>query len=452
MDKLIEVKVPDIGDFADVEIVEVLISEGDHVDVEAPLIMLESDKASIEVPSSATGVVKQVNVKVGGRVSQGDIVILLEPSAAINGDTNPSTPTPAKTPSAPEPSKSATKETESDEEGGPAPAETRASQAAHHVVPPTGAPGIDINEEDFAKAHASPSVRRFARELGANLVRIRGNGRKGRVTRQDVVAYVKAALAQTSAPGASAGSNLGIPAMPEIDFSKFGEIETTPLSRIQKISGPVLHRAWLNVPHVTHHDEADITELDKFRKDVDKKAKEEGYRITLLSFLIKAVVTNLQDLPSFNSSLSSDGQSLILKKYYNVGVAVDTPNGLVVPVVKDVNKKGIVDISKDLAVLSKKARDGKLGPKELQGGTFSISSLGGIGGTSFTPIVFAPEVAILGVSRSRMTPVWNGESFVPRLMLPLSLSYDHRVIDGAAAARFVARLGQLLDDARRMLL
>lgn len=441
MANLVEVKVPDIGDFSDVEIVEVLVSEGDQIQVETALITLESDKASIEVPSTTAGVVRKVLVEVGGRVSEGDVVVAVEPTAAGAPASAPSSAASASSsaaaaPAAPPAPAAPTPKAE------PSPAPTKERRA-----PPP------IDEGAFAEAYASPSVRRFARELGANLGRIHGTGRKGRILRDDVVEYVKTVLARpTSQTGMTEGTGGGIPAMPEIDFSKFGDIETVNLSRIKKISGPVLHRAWLNVPHVTHNDLADITELDAFRKEVDNQAKAEGYRITLLSFIMKAVTVVLREMPEFNSSLSADGQSLILKKYFNIGVAVDTPQGLVVPVVKEVDKLGIGDISKSLGELSKKARDGKLGPKDIQGGTFSISSLGGIGGTSFTPIVNAPEVSILGVTRSKMEPLWNGSEFEARLMLPLSLSYDHRVIDGAAAARFVARLGQLLTDARRMLL
>ncbi|MEL7239863.1 MAG: 2-oxo acid dehydrogenase subunit E2, partial [Planctomycetota bacterium] len=329
----------------------------------------------------------------------------------------------------------------------------RPAPAADTMPPPaTKGPGQlnPVDEASFKAAHASPSVRAFARELGADLGKISGTGRKGRVMREDVIAFVKGILSKPA--GASVEGGMGIPPIPEVDFSKFGPTETVALSRIKKISGPVLHRAWLNIPHVTHHDEADITELDAFRKALDTKAKKEGYRVTLLSFIMKAVAVALKAHPQFNASLAPDQAHLILKKYFNIGVAVDTPNGLIVPVVKDVDKKGIVDLSKELGDTSARARDGKLGPNDLRGGCFSISSLGGIGGTAFTPIVFAPEVAILGVTRSKMKPEWNGEAFVPRLMLPLSVSYDHRVIDGAAAARFTRFLAELLSDARRMLL
>lgn len=441
MTNKVEVKVPDIGDFTDVEVVEVLVSAGDEIEAEASLITLETDKASMEVPSSAAGRVEKVLVLAGDRVSEGTPVVILEVGAT------------AQKAAAPSPSAPPAEEAPDDE---PAPDHVEAEpqpgavEAAHQSHRPSPAAQPAFDEASFSKAHASPAVRKFARELGADLGRIHGSGRKGRITRADVVEYVKNIVSRPAAQHAAAGS--GIPAMPEVDFSKFGDVETVALSRIKKISGPVLHRAWLNVPHVTHHDEADITELDAFRKEVDGQAKQEGYRITLLSFLIKALTISLKEMPDFNASLSADGQSLILKKYFNIGVAVDTPNGLVVPNVKDADQLGIIEISKRLGDLSKKARDGKLSPKEIQGGTFSISSLGGIGGTGFSPIVNAPEVAILGVTRSSMKPVWDGSSFVPRLMLPMSLSYDHRVIDGAAAARFMVRLVRLLTDARRMLM
>ena len=462
----IEVKVPDIGDFDDVEIVEVLIAQGDQVELETPLVTLESDKASMEVPSSAAGRVEEVLVKAGDRVSEGTALVRLTPGAAAEApkDEPPKTealktPAPERATSAQD--EAATATSEPDARAAPTtdgteelpPSTTEAARQTHRPVsgaPVAAAPAARVDEAEFARAHASPAVRKFARELGADLGRIHGTGRKGRITRDDVVEYVKNIVRRPASQTGTSGT--GIPPIPTIDFSEFGEIETVALSRIKKISGPVLHRAWVNVPHVTHHDEADITELDAFRKEVDTQAKAEGYRITLLSFLMKACAKVLREMPEFNASLSSDGQSLILKKYLNIGVAVDTPNGLVVPVVKGVDTLGIADLSKQLGALSKKARDGKLGPKDIQGGCFSISSLGGIGGTGFTPIVNAPEVAILGVTRSKTAPVWNGEAFLPRLMLPLSLSYDHRVVDGAAAARFTTRLVHLLSDARRMLL
>lgn len=446
MAREIEVKVPDIGDFSDVEIVEVLVAEGDEIEVETPLITLESDKASIEVPSSTAGTIKKLLVSTGDRVSEGDGVVLVEArEGASAGDDAPKPPDPAK-PSEPSP--------DDDEDTEPEPGGHEAARQTHRQAEPPPreppSPRAPVDEEGFSKAHASPAVRKLARELGADLGRIHGSGRKGRILREDVVEYVKNIVSRPAAQHAATGS--GIPPIPEIDFSQFGEVETVALSRIKKISGPVLHRAWVNVPHVTHHEDADITELDAFRKQVDTEAKKEGYRVTLLSFLMKAAARVLAEMPEFNASLSSDGQSLILKKYFNIGVAVDTPNGLVVPVIRDVDRLGIIELSKRLGEMSSKAREGKLGPKDIQGGCFSISSLGGIGGTGFTPIVNAPEVAILGVTRSRMQPVWDGSQFVPRLVLPLSLSYDHRVIDGAAAARFQVRLSDLLSDARKMLL
>ena len=444
MANLVEVKVPDIGDFADVEIIEVLVAAGDQVNEEDPLITLETDKATMEVPSSHSGIVKELQVSVGDRVSEGTVVLKIEageaappveppsPAGVQESDTQPPAPPPVKEDDTP-----------------------RAAPPAAAPAAVSGAPGqgpAPVDEAAFAKAHASPSVRAFARELGADLGRVTGSGSKGRIVRDDVIAFVKGVLgAPGAAAAAPAAGGMGIPPIPEVDFSKFGETETVELSRIKKLSGPHLHRSWLNVPHVTHQDEADITELDAYRKVVDGEAKQEGYRITLLAFLMKVCAAALKDHPEVNSSLTPDGTQLVLKRYYNIGIAVDTPGGLVVPVFRDVDRKGVVDLAKEMGEVSAKARDGKLGPNDLQGGTFTISSLGGIGGTAFTPIVNAPEVAILGVTRSKMAPVWNGTEFAPRLMLPLSLSYDHRVIDGAAAARFVAQLCRLLGDIRRLL-
>ena len=441
MSNIIEVKVPDIGDFQDVEVIDVLVKVGDQVNAEDPLITLESDKASMDVPSSHSGVVAFIMVRVGDRVSEGTSIVQVEASEAAvpeppspDGHQEQEVAPPKPTP----PRRSA-------DSPRPAPA-ADAAPVRGAVVPGQLKP---VDEASFASAHASPSVRAFARELGADLGKIKGTGRKGRILRDDVLAFVKGVL---SAPAAATPGGTGIPPIPPVDFSKFGPTETVELSRIQKISGPVLHRAWVNVPHVTQHDEADVTDLDAFRKTLDTAAKKEGYRVTLLSFIMKAVAVALKAHPTFNASLAPDQEHLILKKYFHIGVAVDTPNGLIVPVIRDVDKKGIVELSKELGDTSARARDGKLGPNDLRGGCFSISSLGGIGGTAFTPIVFAPEVAILGVSRSKMKPEWNGEAFVPRLMLPLSVSYDHRVIDGAAAARFTRFLAELLADARRMLL
>ncbi|ABI55625.1 dihydrolipoyllysine-residue acetyltransferase [Alkalilimnicola ehrlichii MLHE-1] len=450
----VQVKVPDIGDFAEVDVIEVLVSPGDTVEQEQSLITLESDKASMEVPSSHAGVVKEVKVKVGDKVSEGDTVAVLESQGAGGGAT------------ASAPAKEAGEAAKPSQE----PAETYAADSQREAAapesykanaylltdsrPPQAPPPID--REAHRRAHASPAVRRFARELGVDLGQLqgRGSGRKGRILKEDVQAYVKQALAGGGAAAAPAGQagGAGIPPIPEVDFSKFGEVERQPLSRIQKLSGPHLQRSWLNVPHVTQFDEADITELEAFRKSMKTEAEKAGVKLTPLAFMVKASAAALRAFPRFNSSLAPAGDELILKKYVNIGVAVDTPNGLVVPVIRDADRKSVYQIAEDLGTLSAKARDGKLGPSDMQGGCFTISSLGGIGGTAFTPIVNAPEVAILGVSRSSMKPVWNGSEFEPRLMLPLSLSYDHRVIDGAAGARFTAWLAQALGDIRRLLL
>jgi pyruvate dehydrogenase E2 component (dihydrolipoamide acetyltransferase) len=428
MAELQEVKVPDIGDFKGVEIIEVQVAPGDEIHEEDPLITLESDKASMEVPAPLTGKVKEVRVKTGDRVSEGDLILLMEAGEA-KSPVQPPSPEGVQ---------------ESDAEPIEAPKEEARPSAA--APPPAKADG---EAKDFAGVHASPSVRRLARELGIDLTEIKGSGEKGRITKDDV----KARLAGAAGPAAAApAAGAGIPEIPPVDFAKFGEIETVPLSRIKKISGPHLHRAWLNVPQVTQQDEADITELEAYRKELDAAAKEQGYRVTLLAFLIKAAVSALKKFPDVNASLAPDKENLILKKYVHTGIAVDTPGGLVVPVLRDVDKKGVDQLSRELAELSKKARDGKLSSAELQGASFTISSLGGIGGTGFTPLVNAPEVAILGVVRARMAPVWDGSAFVPRLMLPVALSYDHRVIDGALAARFTRHLCHVLEDVRRLVL
>ncbi|TCL10012.1 pyruvate dehydrogenase E2 component (dihydrolipoamide acetyltransferase) [Shimia isoporae] len=414
----IEVKVPDIGDFADVPVVSVLVSVGDAVSEEDPLIEVESDKATMEVPSPATGKVVEIKVSEGDAVSEGTLILMLEAASGAKE----AAPT-AKTESAPAPASAPTP-------AAPAPAA--------------------VTDAGFGKAHASPSVRAFARQLDVDLAKVNGSGRKGRILREDVTAFLKSTTATAPASGASHGG-MGIPPIPAVDFSKFGPVEDVEMPRIKKISGPALHRSWLNIPHVTHNDEADITDLDKYRKEMDTMAKEDGYRVTLLSFVIKASVSALKQHWEVNSSIHPDGDKLIKKDYYNIGFAADTPNGLVVPVIKDADRKGIVEISKDLMELSGKARAGELKGPDMQGATFTISSLGGIGGTSFTPIVNAPEVAILGLTRSKMAPVWNGEEFVPRLMQPLSLSYDHRAIDGALAARFCVTLKTLLGDMRKLM-
>jgi pyruvate dehydrogenase E2 component (dihydrolipoyllysine-residue acetyltransferase) len=439
-----EVKVPDIGDFNDVPVIEVHVKPGDAVNTDDPLITLESDKATMDVPSPAAGAVADVLVKVGDQVSEGTPILMLQPgdgamtappSLVEQQEPAPDAASVTPPPTAPAPT-------------GTAPAPAAPAPAAEAAVPPTGP---TAEAPDLAGVHAGPSVRRMARELDIDLGAITGTGPKGRITKEDLLGFLRGP-AQAAAPAAAPAAGAGIPEIPAQDFSKFGPVETKPLARIKRISGPFLHRSWLNVPHVTHNDEADITDLDKYRKELDTAAKADGYRVTLLAFLVKACVSALKQFPDFNSSLSPEKDSLILKKFYNIGIAVDTPEGLVVPVVKDADSKGITELSKEFGEISKKARDGKLSPNDLQGGTFTISSLGGIGGTSFTPIVNAPEVAILGVVRSKMSPVWNGSEFVPRMMLPMSLSYDHRVIDGAAAARFTRQLCYLLEDDRRLIL
>lgn len=425
----IEVKIPDIGDFTDIPIIEVFVKEGDTIGPDDPLVSLESDKATMDVPSPSAGVVEKLLIKIGDRVSEGSPILLLKGEGAVVGGAAPADAA-AVAPL---------------QEPAPAPPAAPAS-----APPPAAAPASNI--PDFSNVHASPAVRRIARELGVDLNAVKGTGDKGRITKEDV----KGHLTRSAAPAAGAGGavmasgGMGIPEIPAVDFSKFGPIETKPLARIKKISGPHLHRSWLNVPLVTHTDESDITETDKYRKELDTAGKDKGYRVTLLAFLIKAAVSSLRAHPEFNASLSPEKDALILKKYYNIGVAVDTPDGLVVPVIKDADRKGIIEISQDLGAISKKARDGKLGAADMQGATFSISSLGGIGGTSFTPLVNAPEVAILGVPRSKMAPVWNGTEFVPRLILPLAVSYDHRVIDGALGARFTRHLAHVLEDVRRL--
>lgn len=427
---LIDVKVPDIGDYKNVPVIEILVKPGDTVKADAPLVTLESDKATMEVPAPRAGRVAEVLVKIGDKVSEGTPIVMLEDTASGTG-ASPA----ASAPSAPAKTAEA-----------PAPAEKPKPPSDDVDVKPSGKRSIPA-PIDFGGVHASPSVRRVARDLDIDLTKITGTGEKGRVTKDDV----KRALGGNAA-GASTGSGSGIPEIPAQDFSKFGPIEEKPLSRLKKLSGPHLHRAWLNIPHVTHTDEADITELEDYRKSLDKAAKDKGYRVTLLSFLMKASVACLKEFPEFNASLSPAKDALIYKKYYNIGVAVDTPDGLVVPVIKDVNAKGIIELSKELGEVSAKMRDGKISPTDISGATFSISSLGGIGGTNFTPIVNAPELAILGVVRSTMKPVWNGKDFEPRLMLPLCVSYDHRIIDGALAARFTRRLADILGDVRQLVL
>jgi pyruvate dehydrogenase E2 component (dihydrolipoamide acetyltransferase) len=427
------VTVPDIGNYDHVPVIEVFVKDGDRVEKDAPLLTLESDKATMDVPAPEAGVVRGLKVKVGDKLSKGDAVCTLE---TAGGGTAPQEKPAAARPEAKQAEEPQAREQEAPGTLGQAPQAPPAS-----ALPAPVQPGDPI-------PYASPAIRKFARELGVNLAQVKGSGPRGRITRDDVQGFVKRSLS-APAPVAPAASGSGIPPIPAVDFSQFGPVQTKPLARIRKLSAAHLHRAWLNIPHVTQTDEADITELEAFRKS---QGEESGTKLTLLPFIMKAVAKAIQAYPEFGASLSPDGESLILKQYLHIGFAADTPNGLVVPVVRDVDKKGIVALAQETAELAKKARDGKLKPEEMKGGCFSISSLGGIGGSHFTPIVNAPEVGILGVSRGVMKPVWDGKAFQPRLMVPLSLSYDHRVIDGAYAARFIVLLVKLLQDLRRLAL
>lgn len=471
MSNTIEVKVPDIGDFDNVPVIELLVAEGDSVNEEDGLITLESDKATMEVPSPAAGVIRELRVKLDDTVSEGDVVAVLETegqaeskeedgASAEASEEAESSEEAGETGDEPTPPDGDADDHSSDDESDgedsgdaddpevdapaqgdqPAPSEERASGPA--AVDPSKVP------------YASPAVRKFARELGVDLTGVAGTADKGRITKDDVKAHVKKTMEDGGPRSAPAAGGLGFdfPELPDIDFSRYGEIEKKELSRIQKKSAAYLHRNWVGIPHVTQHDEADITDMEAFRQANIEDAKAQGFKLTPLVFLIKAMVASLKRFPRFNSSLDRDGGSLILKKYFNIGVAVDTPDGLVVPVLRNCERKGIMELGAELAEISQKAREGKLKPQDIQGGCISISSLGGIGGTAFTPIINAPEVAILGVSRSRMKPYWNGSEFQPRLMLPLSLSYDHRVIDGADAARFTRFLASRLEDLRRLTL
>ena len=423
-----DIYVPDIGDFSEVEIIEILVAPGDTIQAEDSLVSVESDKAAMEIPAPEAGVVKEIKVQLGDKISEGSLLLTIEP---LVGESKV------------EPAKVEELKAEVSEIVPTPKSVTPAPSAAPAKLSPTS----KINEEKFAKAYASPSIRKFARELGVDLGQVDGSGRKGRITKDDVKNFVKRVLSQ---PATSGG--FGVAPLPEIDFSQWGDVETKSLTKINKLTGQFLHRNWVTVPHVTQFDEADITDLEDFRKSMVAEYKDQGVKITMLVFLMKAVVSALKKYPRFNSSLDATGENLIFKKYYNVGIAVDTPDGLVVPVVQNVDRKSLVEIAQELGEISIKAREKKLKPSDMQGGSITISSLGGIGGTKFTPIVNLPEVAILGVSRSKMQPVWNGKEFEPRMILPLSLSYDHRVIDGADGARFTTFLSRVLSDTRRLLL
>jgi pyruvate dehydrogenase E2 component (dihydrolipoamide acetyltransferase) len=449
----IEIKVPDIGDFSDIPVIELLVAEGDRVEVEDSLVSLESDKATMEVPSPAAGIIRELRLKLDDTVSEGDVVAILEVVESTDSEAEAPAPAQAETEPEPEPAaEKATPEQPAESAAEPAKPAAPAAQDSPAATRPSGVAAVDPSKVPYA----SPVVRQYSRELGVDLQRVEGSGSKGRITRDDVSGFVKSVMSGAAVADAGTGSigglKLDFPELPNFDFSRYGEIETADLSRIQKISAAHLHRNWVGIPHVTQHDEADITDMEAFRLANVDDAVAQGFKLTPLVFLIKAMVASLKKFPTFNASLDKDGETLILKKYFNVGIAVDTPEGLIVPVIRDCDRKGIMELGAELAEISVRARDKKLKPQDIQGGCISISSLGGIGGTGFTPIINAPEVAILGVSRSRMAPVWNGSEFAPRLMLPLSLSYDHRVIDGAAAARFTRFLASRLEDLRRLTL
>jgi pyruvate dehydrogenase E2 component (dihydrolipoamide acetyltransferase) len=429
-----EVRVPDIGNFPEVDVIDVLVKDGDVVKAEDSLITLESDKATMDIPAPFSGKVKSMRVKVGDKVSEGSMICTME----VTEEAAAPAPAPVEAPQPPATVAPAS-----------VAAPTPAPRAPEFLPPPVPAAGEEV---PHAKVHASPSVRHFARELGVNLALVKGSGPKRRILKEDVQAFVKAELGKPRGGLAPGGAAFALPEMPAVDFAKFGPVESRALTKIRKLSGANLHRNWVSAPHVTQFDEADITDLEAFRKAMQEEVGKDGTRLTLLAFLMKACAAALKAYPDFNSSLAADGESLILKRYFHIGFAVDTPDGLVVPVIRDADKKGVLEIARELGTMSAKARDKKLSPADMQGGCFSISSLGGIGGTYFTPLLNLPEVAILGVSRSAIKPVFKDGQFVPRLMLPLSLSYDHRVIDGAQGARFITYLNQLLSDARRLLL
>ena len=441
----IEVKVPDIGGFKDVNVIDVLVKDGQQVDKETPLVTIETEKAAMDVPSPVAGKIAQVKLKTGDKVSEGSLILTLEAAA----DAAPAAPAPKEAAKEPAAKASAAKQVEP-KEAAAAPAEAKpAARAAAEAgpAPRAASASAGIDEKAFSQAHASPSVRKFARELGADLGHVQGTGIKGRISQDDVKAHVKALLGR-AASGAAPMSPL--PKVPTVDFAHFGPVEVKPLSRIQKISGTRLQASWLNLPHVTQHEDADITDLEEARTALKSKASQEGVRLTPLAFIVKACILSLQEFPRFNASLDASGENLVFKKYFNIGFAADTPNGLVVPVIANADRLTIFEIARQLGEMAEKARGGKLKATEMQGGSFTITSLGGIGGTYFTPIINAPEVAILGVSRSTLKPVYERGAFVPRLMLPLSLSYDHRVIDGAEAARFVVHLAKVLGEVKAL--
>jgi len=429
-----EIGLPDIGDFESVDVIEILVAPGDEIKAEDPLITLESDKATMDVPAPFGGIVREVTVKVGDKVAQGAVIALVDAESGSAAAT-PEQPISAQTP---DPDRVATD-----------PTDPQTAQAVHRSplsLPPP------VERSGGALPHASPAARRFARELGADLRTVRGSGPKSRILKQDIQNHVKNALSGIPAQTANSAPTSGIPAALQIDYSRWGEIDVQPLSRIQKRSGPHLHRAWLNIPHVTHFDDADITELEAFRQSLNADTREPTASITPLAFTLRALAGAVRQFPKFNSSLAEDGEHLVFRKYCNIGIAVDTADGLIVPVIRDVPVKGLIQLATEMKELSRKARSGALAPEDLQAGCITVSNLGGIGGVAFTPIINSPEVAILGVARARMTPVWDGQDFRPRLMLPLSLSYDHRVIDGAEAARFTVFIRELLEDTRRLLL
>ena len=461
-----EVKVPDIGNYTGIPVIEVLVKPGDTVAKDQGLVTLESDKATMEVPSSVAGVIKEVRVKLGDEIGEGTIVAIIDAEvAAAEPARKAAEPGKAATPAKAESATATAAAAAADKPATKTTIDTSDPRRLSEIQTAALVPDLDLDTMTQTPPvsfgadaimpdkvpHASPAVRLFARELGVDLFKVSGSARKGRITREDVQDFVKQALAGEAGRTGS-GSGLNLLPWPQIDFARFGEIESRALSKIKKISGANLARNWAMIPHVTQFDDADISDLEALRVSLNKENEKTGIKLTMLAFLVKAVVAALKKFPDFNASLDASGENLILKKYFHIGFAADTPNGLVVPVIRDADKKGVIEIAQESGELAKKARDGKLGPVDMSGGCFSISSLGGIGGTAFTPIVNAPEVAILGVSRSSMKPVWNGEKFKPRLILPLSLSYDHRVIDGASAARFTAYLGQVLADMRRVLL